>query len=112
MYHQVKVVKVHQGKSKEWKRCCFKYLQASDKTTNSGRGLFLYHVVQSVSPLHYMVDEENVSEPGILSGLPESLAYEIFILPLNIFLLGDLYSDFLDLSHDLLVQGVTGKAHD
>ncbi|MPC54977.1 hypothetical protein E2C01_048908 [Portunus trituberculatus] len=30
---------------------------------------------------------DNLCEPSVLSGLPESLAYEIFTSPLNIFLL-------------------------
>ncbi|MPC61221.1 hypothetical protein E2C01_055287 [Portunus trituberculatus] len=44
--------------------------------------------LQSVSPLHNMTRGRGcLPEPGVLSGLLESLAYEIFTSPLNIFLL-------------------------
>ncbi|MPD05076.1 hypothetical protein E2C01_100800 [Portunus trituberculatus] len=49
----------------------------------------------------------SLPEPGVLSDLPESLAYEIFTSPLNIFLLGvrmcsphdQMYCRWLDSCH-------------
>ncbi|MPC68611.1 hypothetical protein E2C01_062813 [Portunus trituberculatus] len=45
----------------------------------------------SVSPLHNMAEprgRDSLHEPGVLSGLSESLPYEIFTSSLNIFLSG------------------------
>ncbi|MPC53645.1 hypothetical protein E2C01_047543 [Portunus trituberculatus] len=43
----------------------------------------------TINPLNNMVEEEAVStKPGVLSGLPEYLVYEIITSPFNIFLSG------------------------
>ncbi|MPC61425.1 hypothetical protein E2C01_055497 [Portunus trituberculatus] len=52
---------------------------------------------QSVSPMHNMAEaggRDGLHEPGVLSGLPESLAYGIFTSPLNIFLFRSMCSPY------------------
>ncbi|MPC42110.1 uncharacterized protein E2C01_035724 [Portunus trituberculatus] len=43
------------------------------------------HQIECQSPVQHGRGRGHLSEPGVLSGLPESLAYEKFTSPLNIF---------------------------
>ncbi|MPC92455.1 hypothetical protein E2C01_087544 [Portunus trituberculatus] len=68
---------------------------ASRKNVRSGKDAALdiskLLIELSASPLHNTAEtgeRDRLREPGVLSDLPESLDYEIFTSPLNIFLLG------------------------